>query len=91
MVFPPLNPMAGCFQPKPADTQYVVARARGFKSWQNLRDQLNVTSPSSVRAKLDAVGALTDQTSTMFYSRGRLEAPRPTVWFAATTSPDNVE
>jgi len=49
-----LDPMAGSFQPRLADAQYLVAREYGFKSWQNLKDQLNVTSPSSVRAKLDS-------------------------------------
>jgi hypothetical protein len=49
-----LDTMAGCFQPRLADAQYVGAREYGFKSWQNPRDQLSVTSPGSVRAKLDS-------------------------------------
>jgi len=28
-------------QPRKADIQYVIARERGFRSWQSLKDRLN--------------------------------------------------
>ncbi len=46
-----LDPLAGSFRPRLADAQYVVARKYGFKSWQNLRDQLKIFSPSSVQVR----------------------------------------
>ena len=49
-----LDPLAGSFQPRLADAQYVVARKYGFKSWQNLRDQLKIVSPSSMKAVLNS-------------------------------------
>jgi hypothetical protein len=48
-----LDSLVGSFQPRLADAQYVVAREYGFKSWQKLKDKMNIASPSSVRAKRD--------------------------------------
>jgi len=47
-----LDPLAGSFQPRLADAQYVVARKYGFKSWQNLREK--IVSPSSMKAELNS-------------------------------------
>lgn len=34
------DPLAGHFQPRLADAQYVVARRYGFKSWQELKQRI---------------------------------------------------
>jgi hypothetical protein len=38
-------------QPRVADLQYVIAREYGFKSWQNLKDQLAKDDPSLLQGK----------------------------------------
>lgn len=38
------DPLADAFQPRLADTQYLIAREYGYQSWEKLKEHLNGAS-----------------------------------------------